>query len=91
MASGAFFTRIYLDTDDQISSEPTPSYRLLLDPGSSPKADCGITKTESSGLTGSGLSGTSARGLQPPKPAAGDLTGPAGAVLLHARDPASDG
>ncbi len=32
MANQAFFTRIYLDTDDQISTEPTPSYRLLLDP-----------------------------------------------------------
>jgi site-specific DNA recombinase len=29
MANQAFFTRIYLDTDDQISTEPTPSYRLL--------------------------------------------------------------
>jgi hypothetical protein len=32
MANQAFFTRIYLDSDDQISTEPTPSYRLLLDP-----------------------------------------------------------
>jgi site-specific DNA recombinase len=29
MANQAFFTRIYLDTDDQVSTEPTPSYRLL--------------------------------------------------------------
>ncbi|HWG01454.1 MAG TPA: hypothetical protein VG164_06350 [Trebonia sp.] len=33
MANQAFFTRIYLDADDQITTEPTPSYRLLLDPG----------------------------------------------------------
>jgi hypothetical protein len=26
MANQAFFTRIYLDTDDQITAEPTPSY-----------------------------------------------------------------
>ncbi|MGI8493621.1 MAG: recombinase family protein, partial [Acidimicrobiales bacterium] len=32
MANQAFFTRIYLDADDQITAEPTPSYRLLLDP-----------------------------------------------------------
>jgi hypothetical protein len=32
MANQAFFTRIYLDADDQITTEPTPSYRLLLDP-----------------------------------------------------------
>jgi site-specific DNA recombinase len=32
MANQAFFTRIYLDADDQVSTEPTPSYRLLLDP-----------------------------------------------------------
>jgi hypothetical protein len=31
-ANQAFFTRSYLDTNDQISTEPTPSYRLLLDP-----------------------------------------------------------
>jgi hypothetical protein len=33
MANQAFLTRIYLDADDQITTEPTPSYRLLLDPG----------------------------------------------------------
>ena len=32
MANQAFFTRIYLDADDQITTEPTPSCRLLLDP-----------------------------------------------------------
>jgi hypothetical protein len=32
MANQAFFTRIYLDADGQITTEPTPSYRLLLDP-----------------------------------------------------------
>lgn len=32
MANQAFLTRIYLDADDQITTEPTPSCRLLLDP-----------------------------------------------------------
>ncbi len=32
MANPAFFTRIYLDADDHITTESTPSYRLLLDP-----------------------------------------------------------
>jgi hypothetical protein len=32
MANQAVFTRIYLDADDQISTEPTPSYGLLADP-----------------------------------------------------------
>src|SRR5487761_1302889 len=32
MANQAFFTHIYLDADDTIHTEPTPSFGLLLDP-----------------------------------------------------------
>ncbi|MGH7667620.1 MAG: hypothetical protein ACREN1_10010 [Candidatus Dormibacteria bacterium] len=32
MENQAFVTRIYLDADNHITTESTPSYRLLLDP-----------------------------------------------------------
>jgi hypothetical protein len=38
MANQAFFTRIYLDADDTIRTEPTPSFGLLLDPGTQQQA-----------------------------------------------------
>lgn len=38
MANQAFFTRIYLDADDTIHIEPTPSFGLLLDPDTQQQA-----------------------------------------------------
>jgi hypothetical protein len=38
MANQAFFTRIYLDADDTIRTEPTPSFGLLLDPDTQQQA-----------------------------------------------------
>ncbi len=37
-ANQAFFTRIYLDTDDTIRTQPTPSFGLLLDPDTQQQA-----------------------------------------------------
>ena len=38
MANQAFFTRIYLDADDTIRTEPTRSFGLLLDPDTQQQA-----------------------------------------------------
>ena len=38
MANQAFFTRIYLDADDTVRTEPTPSLGLLLDPDTQQQA-----------------------------------------------------
>lgn len=38
MANQAFLTHIYLDADDTIRTEPTPSFGLLLDPDTQQQA-----------------------------------------------------
>ena len=43
MASQAFFIRIYLDVDDTIRTEPTPSFGLPLDPDNQQQA---LTRAE---------------------------------------------
>ncbi|MCC6833086.1 MAG: hypothetical protein IT200_17265 [Thermoleophilia bacterium] len=43
MANQAFFTRVHLDADDTIRTEPTRSFGLLLDPATQQKARTGLT------------------------------------------------